>query len=246
MRTFSIKDPKEFARAAFIQLLEAEGIKINLDKSVQTLPKSYDDLQLAALWTSPPLSEYAKLILKVSHNLGADLVPLLLAVRQGKKTFDEGMLLFGNFVINDVKLSPDDFVFVDAAGGNENRLTPQAEVHLLEYIHNQKPAEFQRYRDALPILGVDGSLEDFAKNTPGAGKVYAKPGTGVSMNFATGKFFLITQALGGYIEGQDGHLIAYMLAVNNGKMPEIDDIFAIFEDVSVLSNMIYESINPKP
>lgn len=243
VRTFSIKDPNNFARWAFIQALRQQGIKVNLpaEKTTQNPPvRSYEDLQPVALWTSPPLSEYAKLILKVSHNLGANEVPLLLAVRQGKKSYDDGMRLFGDFVEKEVKLSPDSFVFVDAAGGNENRLTPKGEVQLLEYIRKLTPAQFQHFFDGLPILGVDGSLEDFAKNTDAVGKVRAKPGTGVSYNLATGKFFLITQALGGYVEGKNGHIFAYMLAVNNATMPAIIDVFPIFEDVSQISSMIYD------
>lgn len=242
IRTFSIQDPKTFARAAFIQALRNQGVKLTLPakESDQTqIPSSYKDLQQVALWTSPPLSEYAKLVLKVSHNLGANLVPLLLASQHGKKTFDEGMRLLGDFVTQEVKLSPDTFVLIDGAGGNENRFTPQAEIQLLSFIHKQKPVQFQHFFDALPILGVDGSLEDFGKKTDGVGKVRAKPGTGVALNLATGKLFLITQALGGYIEGKNGNLFAYMVVVNNATMPTIDDVFAIFEDESRLSSLIY-------
>jgi len=242
VRTSSILDPKAFARAALIQALQKQGVKLNIpsEAPAQTKPlTAYQNPKQVALWTSPPLSEYAKLILKVSHNLGANLAPLLMASRQGKKTFEEGMRLLGDFAVQEVKLSPDTFVFIDGAGGNENRLTPQAEVQLLTVVHKQNPTQFQRYFDALPILGVDGSLEDFAKKTEGVGKVRAKPGTGVALNLATNKFFLITQALGGYIEGKNGHLFAYVVVVNNAKMPTIDDIFAIFEDVSQLSNQIY-------
>jgi D-alanyl-D-alanine carboxypeptidase/D-alanyl-D-alanine-endopeptidase (penicillin-binding protein 4) len=242
IRTFSIKDPKAFARAAFIQALEQNGVKVNISAQKNSADKplnSYPDLQQVALWVSPPLSEYAKLILKVSHNMGADLIPLLLASHQGKKTFNEGMRIFGDFVINEVKISPDAFVFIDGAGGNENRLTPQAEIQLLEYVKKQKPARFQSFFDALPILGVDGSLADFAKNTPAVGKVRAKTGTGVSMNLATERLFLITQAYSGYIEGKDGHLYAYMVVVNNASIPTIEDVFAIFEDEGQLSNSIY-------
>jgi D-alanyl-D-alanine carboxypeptidase/D-alanyl-D-alanine-endopeptidase (penicillin-binding protein 4) len=145
----------------------------------------------------------------------------------------------GQFGINDVKLDPDIFVLGDAAGGNENRFTPRAIVQLLDHVHTQTPAQFQHFYDALPILGRDGSLEDFAKNIPAAGKVRAKPGTGVSFNLAEGKFFLITQALGGYVEGKNGHFYAYMLVINNAKMPKINDIFPIFEDLGQLSGMIY-------
>ncbi|MFA6916123.1 MAG: D-alanyl-D-alanine carboxypeptidase/D-alanyl-D-alanine-endopeptidase [Parachlamydiales bacterium] len=248
VRTSSIKDPKAFARTAFIQALQQNGVKVaSADKkpSEDLTLKSFKDPQQVALWTSPPLSQYAKLILKVSHNLGANLVPLLLASHDGKKTFNEGMQLIGNFVIGQVKISPNAFVLVDAAGGNENRFTPQAEIKLLEYSHNLPKEKFERFFDALPILGVDGSLEDFGKNTPAVGKVRAKPGTGVSINLATQRLFLITQALAGYVEGKNGHLYAYIVVTNNADMSTIEDVFAMFEDDSQLSNLIYEHTDSK-
>ncbi len=243
IQTFAIHEPNTFARAAFIQALQKQGVVVNLtsDKSTLSQPlSSFRDLKQVGLWTSPPLSEYAKLILKVSHNLGADLIPLLLASHQDKKTFEEGMLLLGNFATQDVKLVTDSFVLLDAAGGNENRLTPKGEVQLLEFMHGRSPDKFKKFFDALPILGNDGSLEDYAKKTPAAGKVRAKPGTGVLLNAATGKYFLITQAMAGYIEGKNGHQFAYMLVVNNATMPTINDVQAIFEDGGQISSAIYD------
>lgn len=243
VRTFSIKDPNHFARAAFIQALRDQGITVNVvNGKNDQLPsqKVLQTLQPIAVWTSPPLSEYAKLILKVSHNLGADLIPLLLAVKNGKTTFEEGMKEFGDFVMNEAKIPSDAFVFIDGAGGDENRLTPKAEVQLLEYMRKLPKEQFQKYYDALPILGVDGSLEDFGKKTAAVGKVRAKPGTGVSFNAAAERFFLTTQALAGYVEGKNGHLIEFMVAVNNGNMRTIEDVFAIFEDVSLIASFIYD------
>lgn len=248
VRVFPIKDANHFARAAFIQALRDRGVKVNLpsEKSHEVVSAgSYNNLQPVALWTSPPLSEYAKLILKVSHNTGANLIPFLLAIRKGKKSYDDGMLLIGNFIQNDVKLSPDTYVMTDAAGGNENRFTPIAEVQLLEYLHKKPSKQFQNFYDALPILGVDGSLEDFGKSTDAVGKVRAKTGTGVSYNLAIDKFSLITQALGGYVEGKNGHPIAYMLAVENATMPTITDAFPIFEDQAVISSIIYSHSDSK-
>lgn len=243
VRTFSIKDPKAFARAAFIQALEQNGVKVTAqtERTSQSAPlASYHTMQPVALWTSAPLSEYAKLILKVSHNLGADLIPLLLASQQGKGTFADGMRLLGDFAVKEVKLAPNSFVFIDGAGGNENRLTPMAEIQLLEYLNKQQPSQFKYFFDALPILGVDGSLEDFGRKTPAAGKIRAKPGTGVAFNIAANRYFLITQALAGYLEGKNGHLFAYIVVVNNAEMPAIDDVFAFFEDDAQLSSSIYE------
>lgn len=246
VRTFAIKNPVHFARAAFMQALIDQGIVIHVKKNKSaSLPSQQALLQKKpiAIWTSPPLSEYAKLILKVSHNAGADLIPLLLAALKGKRTFEEGMLEFGKFVTNEVGLPPTTFVFVDAAGGDENRLTPRAEVELLEYIHKWPANQFKNFYHALPILGVDGSLADFGKNTPAVGKIRAKPGTGMSLNLATNEFFLTTQTLAGYVEGKNGHLIAFMIAVNNGLLPTVEDVFPVFEDVSQLAALIYELSN---
>lgn len=239
IRTSSIRNPKEFAKAALIQALKSQGIVLNQVPAAKE-HDSYKSLKPLVEWVSPPIAETVKLILKVSHNIGADLIPLLLAAHKGQTTFDEGMLNIGDFLMNEVKLTTDAFVMTDGAGGNDNRFTPQAELQILEYMHNKKPEAFRLFLDALPILGVDGSLEDFAKKTGGAGKIHAKPGTGVVSNFATGKLFLITQALAGYFEGKNGHMFAYMLAVNNGQLPSFDDIFAIFEDQGQLSSIIYE------
>ncbi|CRX37584.1 D-alanyl-D-alanine carboxypeptidase/D-alanyl-D-alanine-endopeptidase [Estrella lausannensis] len=248
VRTSPIKDPSSFAKAAFIQALKQRGINVTgrAAKGKERKPlKSYEGLETVALYTSPPLSEYAKLILKVSHNLGADLIPLLLASKEGKKSFDEGMRMIGEFAEKEVKLSSDSFVLIDAAGGNENRLTPEAEIELLSYMRKKPAPSFQRFFDALPILGVDGSLEDFAAKTPAKGKVRAKPGTGIAFNTSTGKFFLITQAYAGYIEGKNGHLHAYIVVVNNASLPEIGDIFQIFEEEGQLSDIIYSKTDGK-
>src|SRR5207249_2488964 len=84
VRVFAIKDPKVFTRAAMLQALQKQGIKIDLATPVGTsalIPLTLrQDLEMGS-WTSPPLAQYAKLILKVSHNLGANLVPLLLATQ---------------------------------------------------------------------------------------------------------------------------------------------------------------------
>ncbi|MBA3958201.1 MAG: D-alanyl-D-alanine carboxypeptidase/D-alanyl-D-alanine-endopeptidase [Parachlamydiaceae bacterium] len=233
VRTTPIKDPAHFARVALIKALRDQGIVLNPPSNPAVLPSEEElkQLQPMATWTSAPLSEYAKLILKVSHNVGADLVPLLLAAQKGKKTFDEGMLLIGDFVVNVAKVSPGTFVFVDAAGADSNRLTPQAEIQLLDYIRQLPKESFQKFYNALPILGVDGSLADFGKDTPNVGKVRAKPGTGMLYNQATGTFFLTTQALTGFLEAENGHLIEFMLVVNNASAPKVEDVLAIFGDV---------------
>jgi len=141
--------------------------------------------------------------------------------------------------MQDVKVSPDSFVFVDAPGGDSNRLTVDAEIKLLEYVKSLPKEQFKKFYHCLPILGVDGSLEGFAKGSPAVGKVRAKTGTGISYNFATGDYFLTAYALTGFIEGKNGHLLEYMVVVNNGNMVKLEDIYGIIEDECQISAEIY-------
>lgn len=242
LRVFQIKDPNHFARAAFIQELHNQGITIRLKDSSLPSQDTYREMQPIALWTSPSLTEYAKLILKVSHNVGADLIALLLAIHEGGKTFDKGMLLLGKYLQEVVGISSTDFVFVDAAGGDGNRVTPQATLKLLNHIHHLPTSSFQKFQQALPILGMDGSLADFGKNTDAIGKVFAKTGTGLSVNLAVNHFFLTTQALAGYITGKNGHLIEFMIVVNNAQTPDMKDVFSVFEDQAQMSAVLFDEI----
>ena len=57
--------------------------------------ESYAKLTRVAMYRSPPLSEALKVTLKVSHNLYASTLPLLLAVKDGKRTLADGMRLQG-------------------------------------------------------------------------------------------------------------------------------------------------------
>lgn len=232
IRTFSVKDPKEFVRQALIQEIRRQGIIFNLKKGSAISSPSGDPI---ASLTSAPLAEYAKLILKVSHNLGADLIPLLLAAKNKQKTFDEGMLLLGQYVVDKTRVPANAFVFIDGAGGDENRVTPNAEVLLLEsQIHNKA------FYAGLPILGIDGSLADSAKETSAVGKVRAKTGTGVSYNLSSGKFFSTTHTLAGYVEGKHGQLLEFMVGVNNAESPTIESLFPIAEDLAQIAAEIYE------
>ena len=85
----------------FIDVLRSEGVAVRasgLRAPTATLPEkeSYDKLPRVAVYKSPPLSEALKVVLKVSHNLYASMLPLMLAVRHDKQTLAEGMRLQGD------------------------------------------------------------------------------------------------------------------------------------------------------
>lgn len=83
LRVASIEDPAAFARTALIEALERADVSVSASPTgpnpASDLPEkgSYKADAEVAAYESPPFSEYAKLILKVSHNYGANLKRLV-------------------------------------------------------------------------------------------------------------------------------------------------------------------------
>ncbi|MGM9453272.1 D-alanyl-D-alanine carboxypeptidase/D-alanyl-D-alanine endopeptidase [Legionella bozemanae] len=241
LRVSPILKPAPFARQAFIAALKQQGIVINFDNKNSQLPDAdvYKQLTPIAQYISPPFSEYIKVILKLSHNIGADLIPLLLAQHYKETSFTEGMSHIAAFLLDTVGLTKNEFVFGDGAGGDTNRLLPNAAIQLLTYIHKLPEDQFKLFYNALPILGVDGSIAKAAQNIPAVGKVHGKTGTSLSYDFANQRYYSFSEVLSGYIDAKNGHLFAFIIAVSNTPLETLDDAFQIQQDVSRVAIEIY-------
>ncbi|HHI9478958.1 TPA: D-alanyl-D-alanine carboxypeptidase/D-alanyl-D-alanine endopeptidase [Legionella anisa] len=241
LRISPILKPAPFARHAFIAALKQQGIVVNLDNKNSRLPDAdvYNHLTPIAQYISPPFSEYVKVILKLSHNIGADLIPLLLAQHNKETSFAEGMSHIATFLLDEVGLAKNEFVFGDGAGGDTNRLLPKAAIQLLTYIRKLPEDQFKLFYNALPILGVDGSLAKAAQNIPAVGKVHGKTGTSITYDFANQRFYSFSEVLSGYIDAKNGHLLVFIIAVSNTPLETLDDAFQIQKDVSVVAVEIY-------
>lgn len=238
-----VQDPQKFVQMALTDALFAEGITVTPNAMVpNTLPPvtAYQNTKPAAMLVSLPLIETAKLIWKVSHNSGANLVPLLLASAEGKTTYNEGMQLLGHFFTDTVYLNPNEISFLDAEGGDSNYVSCDSVIKLLEYMYHLSPVEFAKHIYALPILGVDGTLEYVGRQTPARGHVFAKTGTGMVMNKLNGSFLLTSQSLAGFIQAKNGHWLAFMVVVNSIPLKEICDMQAVGEDLANIATRVYE------
>jgi D-alanyl-D-alanine carboxypeptidase/D-alanyl-D-alanine-endopeptidase (penicillin-binding protein 4) len=174
---------------------------------------SYGRLTRVAVYTSPPLSEALKVTLKVSHNLYASTLPLLLAVKNGKRTLPEGMRLQGKVLAGlgvDVEAIS---LESGAGGGNGDRVSPRATVGLLLAL--AKRPDFPTFKAALPVLGVDGTLNDVVKpDSPARGKVWAKSGTYGDDDLLNGRLLLRSKALAGVLTTAKGRSLAFAFFVN--------------------------------
>src|SRR5262249_13383786 len=137
VRIYAVDDPAGFARALFIDTLRQAGVAVDaspLRPPSGELPQrdGYDKLAKAAVFTSPPFSEAIKVTLKVSHNLYASTLPLLVAVKHGKRTLADGLHLQRKFLA-DCGVPADTISFGGGAGGaNADSVTPRATVKLLQ------------------------------------------------------------------------------------------------------------------
>jgi PBP4 family serine-type D-alanyl-D-alanine carboxypeptidase len=234
------QDPAAFARTTFIEALERAGVTVTAplvgpnpsDKLPP--PDSYPaDTQVAEL-VSAPYSQYTKLILKISHNLGANLSLMLFGLAKGVRTIKDALNVERTTLIDQYGLSGDGFDFpTNGSGSPDSRAAPATVVKLLTFMSGQKT--FLPYFDSLPILGVDGSLAEIGMDSPAKGKVHAKTGTFLADGV------LKAQVLAGYIDALSGRRLVYALFVNNaGQITGIPDVIDVFQDEGRISSIIYQ------
>jgi D-alanyl-D-alanine carboxypeptidase/D-alanyl-D-alanine-endopeptidase (penicillin-binding protein 4) len=223
VRIYPVDEPAAFARALLIEVLRREGVLVTaspLQPGVELPDKDgYSALSQVASFTSPPFSEVIKVTLKVSHNLYASTLPLLVAVKNGKKTLAEGLHLQGKF-LSELGLDVSTISFGGGAGGaNADAVTPRASVQLLRAL--AKRTDYKALQAGLPILGVDGTLADVVRSdSPAKGKVTAKTGTLIWHDVMNERGLLTSKALAGTMTTASGRSLTLAIYVNGVPLPK--------------------------
>jgi D-alanyl-D-alanine carboxypeptidase/D-alanyl-D-alanine-endopeptidase (penicillin-binding protein 4) len=223
VRVYPVEDPSAFARALFMECLRKEGVAVAasaLQSSQAELPEKdgYDRLTKIATFTSPPFSEALKVTLKVSHNLYANTLPLLVAVKKGKQTLADGLHEQRRF-LSELGVDVHALSFGGGAGGaNADSVAPRAAVQLLQAM--SKRPDWKVFHDALPILGVDGTLSEAVPATsPARGKVQAKTGTLFWSDVMNDRFLLRSKALAGTMTTAKGRDLYVVVFANDVPLP---------------------------
>jgi D-alanyl-D-alanine carboxypeptidase/D-alanyl-D-alanine-endopeptidase (penicillin-binding protein 4) len=236
-------------RTAFIEALARNGVVVNApavaENPTELLPArgGYTPGTRVASFVSPPYAQFARLILKVSLNLGANLSLSLFGLDRGERTIHGALAAEREALIDGFGLDGDQFDFpTNGSGTPDSRAAPRALVDLLVGMHETDVAEV--YLDALPILGVDGSLATTGADLPAKGHVFAKTGTTIAPGEDGETLELKAQNLAGYIETRSGRLVAYALMVNDaGALEDFEaDISGVIADEARISSVIYETL----
>ena len=229
------------------EALKAAGVTIHAasvtENPAQLLPAkgSYTPNAKLAELKGLPYSETAKLILKVSYNIGADTSLVLYGLTQGVDNMSDALKVERKDLATNYGIPEDEYHFVDGSGGGSTTAVNRAVTKML--IDLKAKPSFPVFFNDLPKLGVDGSLgfvTDF-KSDPtlagATGQVTAKTGTFLEGNSAG--LMLKGQAFGGYITTKGGRHLVYELVVNNVVITSLDDVLRTFQDEGRISAMLW-------
>ena len=215
--TVAHRAPNEAYLAALREALEDRGIRVMGGKAVRrgtpvTRPAPGEKLATAppdTLFTllSPPLREILPAFEKPSQNqIGEVLLKTLGREKTGVGSADSGRAVVerqlaawgardGGYAVRDGSgLSRHDY------------LTPETIVHVLDAI--RADSAFRVFYDALPVAGVDGTIERRMRGTAAQGNVHAKTG-----------YVDKARSLSGYVTTADGRLLIFSMLANNWTVP---------------------------
>jgi D-alanyl-D-alanine carboxypeptidase/D-alanyl-D-alanine-endopeptidase (penicillin-binding protein 4) len=167
----------------------------------------------------------------------------LLAVQIGETDCDAGFGPMSEF-LTDAGVDLTEVVLNDGRGGDPaDRATPVSLTQILRFWLDRP--DFDRFRAALPILGVDGSLANVATDSPAKGKVFAKTGTLAAGDSLNGRVVLQAKALAGFFQQADGGWAVFDAVVNNGGgSTDIQFVLDANEDVGQVAAQLWRGANP--
>jgi serine-type D-Ala-D-Ala carboxypeptidase/endopeptidase (penicillin-binding protein 4) len=208
-RAYYIPEPAVFAQMAFAEVLRDAGVGAQAgppaSAGIGALAPHYAPGNRVAAHVSPPVSEEIKVMLKTSSNVHVVMwiyVDGAIAGHDSTSPKDAYNQLQADEFAR-AGLNP------DPPGSADGEYTSAFFVQFLDYLARQP--YFGLYRDALPIMGKDGSLAGIEVHSPAAGHVYAKTGTGVT---GSANSPVLDAALAGFIQLPDGRWMAFAEFMN--------------------------------
>jgi D-alanyl-D-alanine carboxypeptidase/D-alanyl-D-alanine-endopeptidase (penicillin-binding protein 4) len=179
-----------------------EGIEVTgAPWDVDDLPAPLDRSAATPIFThrSAPLSAIVQPLLKDSINLYAEAA-LRLNARGTVPATNDAALAALRSRFEAWGIPPDGQQIVDGSGlSRRNTISADAVVAVLQRMRDVAP-----FVSALPVAGVDGSLESRMLQTPAAGNVRAKTGTMSNI-----------RSLAGYATTRDGERLTFVVVTNN-------------------------------
>lgn len=211
-RVVSVDNPTVFTagvvKAAFVERgIGVDGDAVDID-DLQPPPANSGAATLAS-WTSPPMAEILKVLLKVSQNFYAEAVLAAVGAtgKDGARTIEAGRAVVRE-TLTAWGVPDTQYIQADGSGlSRYNYIAPAALVRVLTRMY-EDPRHRAPFAEALPVAGVDGTLETRMAKTPAQGNARAKTGSIAN-----------ARALSGYVTSAEGEPIVFSMIANNFSVP---------------------------
>jgi len=212
-----VPEPGRFGEVVFSEVLEDAGVHAlprlaSRPVDPEALSTSYADSMVVARHVSLPLLAEAKVVLKTSQNLHASNFPLLLGSLPEAKDSNRTGFDLENEWLAEAGLDLEGAAQGDGAGARAH-FSPAFMTRYLSVVASRPWAA--AFRDALPILGRDGTLVDIQQESPAAGHVQAKTGTYGIYDPLHRRLFVTGKGLAGYMTTRSGREVAFAIYLNN-------------------------------
>ena len=201
-QSIAIQNPLRYAEDAIRYELAKRSIRLDGQVVLGQAPASS---LLLASESSKPIKQIMADTLKPSDNLYADSLFLHAATKLNGTplNWQEAQPVVKNFLQQQTGINMQNAVLTDGSGlSRQDQLTPQQTVDLLRFLHDHFPLSYE-YIAALPIAGVDGTLERRFRKPAQQGMLRAKTGT------MTGVI-----SLSGYLYTANAHTLAFAIFIN--------------------------------
>lgn len=214
-QTLAVDDPALYAAFILRDVLTRRGIRVDGQPVALhrwSKEESFDPnsgVELAAR-PSPPLTEVARVVNKVSQNLHAEILLREVArVKRNEPTREAGIKELEAF-LTEIAAEPKSFHFEDGSGLSRRTLIAPATITRLLAHMDTRPYAAD-WDSLLPIAGEDGTLSTRFDQSKKANVIHAKTGT-----LAT------ASALSGYLTTRRGARLAFSIIANNHTLPSSD------------------------
>lgn len=210
IRAVAVTDPVQWYLTAFKNTLEEEGIQVSACRILESNGTVTTSLMSLETHRSPPLSEIIKPLLKDSLNLYAETVTRAL----GMELKEKGSFAAGKEIVEEtlggMAVDTGRYSYADGSGLSRlNLVSPEALVRILRSVYCHP--SFPYFYEALPVAGVEGTLENRLKGTRAENNLRAKTGS-----------LSRVSAISGYITTIDGEMLAFSIIANNFLTPKSD------------------------
>lgn len=217
VRSVNVYTSKDFFLHVFAERLQSQGVEFQ-EKVWGELPAE-GSTKLSSV--KRKLFSVLKRALKKSDNLCAESMFYHLAAHHSKAKrvgMEEGQDAVYDFMRKELGFNPAEYNIVDGSGVSiYNYISPELLVEYLKYAYYHAEV-FQPFYEALPLAGIDGTLQHRMKVGKAYRNVRAKTGTltGVS-------------SLAGYVKTNNGNMLAFVIinqnTLKNGAAHRFQDRF---------------------